>query len=58
MAKRITIGVKGVDEETYLAFRALAIKKGLKLGDALSWAMKKRVEKVETEEEQKKKTKR
>jgi len=38
------IGVRGVDEETFRKFRALAIQKRLRLGEALTEAMEKTME--------------
>ena len=43
------IGVRGVDEEMFRKFRALAIQKRLKLGEALTEAMEKVIEEEKQE---------
>ena len=41
------IGVRDVDEEIFRKFRALSVREKMKLGDALSLAMKKTLEEKE-----------
>lgn len=40
---KITIGVRGVNESVYLRFKALAVKKGVTVGEELTAAMKERI---------------
>ena len=44
------IGVRGVDEEAFRKFRALAVQARTTLGDALSLAMKRFVEEKKTKD--------
>lgn len=46
--EKITIGVRDVDKEVFRKFRALAIERQLKLGEALTYAMKRSIENKET----------
>ena len=51
------IGVRDVDEATFRKFRALAVQERMKLGEALSLAMRKLLEEGEQEHEDKVDTK-
>ena len=37
---RIFVGVRGVDADVYRAFRAMAVERGIRLGEAITRAMK------------------
>jgi len=45
---KTTIAVRDVDEETFRKFRALSIEERMKLGDAITIAMRKMIREKET----------
>ena len=46
---RVFVGAKNVDEDTYRKFKAMAIERGVKVGDALTEVMKEAVARRKTE---------
>ena len=44
MAK-ISVGIRDVDKETFIQFKAMTVEKGMKLGEALEKAMERYLEK-------------
>ncbi len=50
MKKKELFAIRGIDEETYIKFRERAIAKRLRVGEALTLAMKEWLEKEEKRE--------
>ena len=48
--RRISIGIRGVDEDIWLAFRAHCVKTGTKTGEAVTDAMRREAERMRAEE--------
>lgn len=50
MPRTKTVAVRDLDEETFRKFRALAVEERMKLGDALTLAMKRWIEEEKTKD--------